>query len=375
MDRDEKVGLVLMVGGGGRTSTVEQTLRRARQTAAHDLIEQALNIPQLHPIIVLSDDADWLNTLYDLDLRLESSSLDQPFHFGQALAKLIERYDLERCFYLGGGSAPLLSSTALAQIVHTVLSDQPVLVTNNLHSSDWVAFAPADPVLELVAWLERDNALPWVWQEKTGYPVRSLARSAATQLDIDTPFDLLALARHPGTHPRLRVFLDQLSWPSNHLDAAIEVLRREASQVIVAGRVSSWIWRILEHRTRCWIRIFAEERGMRASGRQVRGEVRSLLNAYLDLVGVDDFFVALAEMADAILLDSRVILASRGLWPCDADRFHADLLMDAQVEDPFLRAFTAAARTAPVPVVLGGHSLVAGGLAALLEGAGLITFS
>lgn len=114
---------------------------------------------------------------------------------------------------------------------------------------------------------------------------------------------------------------------------------------------------------------------MRASGRQIRGEVSSLLNAYLDLVGVDDFFVALAEMADAILLDSRVILASRGLWPCDADRFHADLLMDAQIEDPFLRAFTAAARTAPVPVVLGGHSLVAGGLAALLEGAGLITFS
>ena len=68
-------------------------------------------------------------------------------------------------------------------------------------------------------------------------------------------------------------------------------------------------------------------------------------------------------------------LAALWRWGCDADRFHADLLMDAQVEDPFLRAFTAAARTAPVPVVLGGHSLVAGGLAALLEGAGLVTFS
>jgi hypothetical protein len=119
-----------------------------------------------------------------------------------------------------------------------------------------------------------------------------------------------------------------------------------------------------------WVRVFAEERGMRASGRQARGEVRSILNEYLDLVGVDHFFVRLGALADAILLDSRVILASRGLWPSDADRFHADLLMEAHIEDPFLRALTAAARRAPVPVVMGGHSLVAGGLAILLEGAG-----
>lgn len=109
---------------------------------------------------------------------------------------------------------------------------------------------------------------------------------------------------------------------------------------------------------------------MRASGRQSRGEVRSLLSEYLDLVGVEQFFQHLGSMADAILLDNRVILASRGLWPCDADRFHSDLLRDDQVGDPFLRALTLAARSATVPVVMGGHSLVAGGLAVLLEGAG-----
>ena len=114
---------------------------------------------------------------------------------------------------------------------------------------------------------------------------------------------------------------------------------------------------------------------MRASGRQARGEVRSLLNEFLDLVGIEQFFQHLGRMGDAVLLDNRVILASRGLWPCDADRFHSDLLMDAQVSDPFLRALTAAARSAPVPVVMGGHSLVAGGLAVLLDGAGFASYS
>ena len=369
MDDNARVGFVLMVGGGGRGTGVERALRRARQAAARDLIEQGISIPQLAPMIVVSDDGEWLETLEGLNLQLELTPPDQPFHFGRTLTGLIERYRLRGCLYLGGGSAPMLSSAVFLQVVEMVLSDPPVLVTNNLHSSDWAAFAPADAMSDLTPWLERDNALAWVWQEKTGHPVHVVPRTAATQMDIDTPFDLLALARHPALHRHLRTCLDQLDWPATHLDAALEVLRQDASHVIVAGRVSSWTWQLLEQRTRAWVRVFSEERGMRASGRQAQGEVRSLLSDYLELVGVERFFLCLGEMADAILLDSRVILASRGLWPCDADRFHADLLMDARVGDPFLRALTAAARSAPVPVVMGGHSLVAGGLGVLLEGA------
>jgi CTP:molybdopterin cytidylyltransferase MocA len=366
-----QVGLIIMVGGGGHKTGVEQELRQARQAAAHDLIEQALTQALFGPIVVLSDQAAWLETLRALPLRLEFSPPERPFHFGQSLAELLERYGLRRCLYLGGGSAPLLTGAALAQVARALLSDAPLMITNNVHSSDWAAFAPVEAILPLVPWLKLDNSLAWVWQERTGYPVRVLPRSTATLVDIDTPFDLLALARHPDTQAHLRAFLDQLDWPSDHLDAAIKVLRREASRVIVAGRVSSWTWRLLEQSTRAWVRVFAEERGMRSSGRQERGEVCSLLNDYLDLVGVEQFFVRLGRLSDAILLDSRVILASRGLWPCDADRFYADLLMDTFIEEPFLRALTSAARSSPVPVVMGGHSLVAGGLAVLLEGAGL----
>jgi len=37
------------------------------------------------------------------------------------------------------------------------------------------------------------------------------------------------------------------------------------------------------------------------------------------------------------------------------------------VEEPFLREFTRAAVEAPIPVLLGGHSLVFGDLMALIE--------
>ena len=106
---------------------------------------------------------------------------------------------------------------------------------------------------------------------------------------------------------------------------------------------------------------------MRASGRQERGEVRSLLADYLDIVGVEDFFQTLSELTNAVLLDNRVILASRALWPSTLDRFNSDLYRWEDVEEPFLRRLTRAAAEAPIPVLMGGHSVVAGGLIALTE--------
>jgi hypothetical protein len=366
--------MILMVGGGRDETSVEQNLRRARQAAARDLIDQALGQSGISPLIVVSDSTDWLKTLSPLPLELVLSDASN-FLFGDTLTDLIEHYHLQACLYWGGGSAPLMSDAMLSHILHILHEERPVLVTNNVHSADWAAFAPAPHILSLARDLETDNALAWVWQEASGYPVHVLPRSSATQMDIDTPFDLLALARHPAVHPHLREFLDQLDWPAPHLDAALQVLRQEATRVIIAGRVSSWSWHLVERNTRAWVRVFAEERGMRASGRQRRGEARSLLNDYLDLVGIQKFFPRLAKLADAVLLANRVILASRGLWPSDADRFHADLMRAEKVKEPFLQALTEAARSAPIPVVMGGHSLVAGGLGALLEGAGIAPLS
>ena len=106
---------------------------------------------------------------------------------------------------------------------------------------------------------------------------------------------------------------------------------------------------------------------MVASGRQSRGEVRSLLGAYVDAVGVDGLFQLLQAWSDAVFWDNRVLLAHRGLWPSDEDRFASDLGWVDLVREPFLRELTAGAQATSVPIVMGGHSLVSGGLLALLE--------
>jgi hypothetical protein len=51
-----------------------------------------------------------------------------------------------------------------------------------------------------------------------------------------------------------------------------------------------------------------------------------------------------------------------GVEPGREDRFQSDLLAWEAIEEPFLRRFTRAASEAPIPILLGGHSLVSGGL-------------
>ncbi|MDY6876869.1 MAG: hypothetical protein SWK90_11805 [Chloroflexota bacterium] len=358
--------LLLMVGGWGR-SDVEQALGGAHKAAARDLLDMLLHTSMVGRAVVATDDPAWGNTLAGLPVEVDLDPPGEPFHFGRRLAGLIERYETQRVLYSGGASAPLLGLKHWADVLTRLADAERLVVTNNLHSCDWVGFVPAGKIAPLIAQETSDNAVAWALAHEGGLPVESMPTSAATRFDLDTPADLLMAHRHPGIGPRLHRFLDGLGWEGPWLDGVLAAMAREGGRLAVVGRASAAAWASLEQATHCWVRVFAEERGMRASGRQEQGEVHSLLSDYLELVGVGAFFDKLADLVDGVLLDNRVILAARGLWPSTPDRFNSDLYRWDRVEEPFLRRFTRAAAEARVPVVLGGHSVVAGGLMALVE--------
>jgi hypothetical protein len=362
----ERTTLLLLVGGWGQ-SEVERALDGAHRAAARDLLDTLLRTGMLDRAVVATDDPAWSAALTDLPVEVDLDPPGEPFHFGRRLAELIERYDAQRVLYSGGASAPLLSVERWAEVLARLGEAKRLVITNNLHSCDWVGFVPAVEAASLVAQQANDNAIAWTLTNDGDLPVESLPASAGTRFDLDTPADLLIAQCHPGIGPSLRRFLDGLGWEAPQLDGVLAALAREGGSLAIVGRASAAAWAALERATRCWVRVFAEERGMRASGRQERGEVRSLLADYLALVGVEGFFDELTELADGVLLDSRVILAARGLWPSTPDRFNSDLYRWNRVEEPFLRCFTRAAAEARVPVVLGGHAVVAGGLMALVE--------
>jgi hypothetical protein len=342
-------------------------MRCAHHAAARDLLEALTQIPSIGLAVVATDDPSWVGTISDGAVEIDIDPPGEPFHFGRRLAGLIERYEADRVLYTGGGSAPLLGHKQWAAVVSGLAQAERLVITNNLHSCDWAGIASAQNAAALIERASSDNAIAWILAREGSFPLETLAASAGTRFDIDTPTDLLIADHHPGVGRHLGRYLDELDWASKPLDGVLEEMAREGGSLVVAGRLSSTAWQALEQTTRCWVRVFAEERGMRASGRQDRGEVQSLLADYLDLVGVERFFEELGRLANGVLLDNRVILAARQLRPSRADRFNADLLRWREVADPFLRRLTRAAEQAPIPVVMGGHTVVGGGLMALTE--------
>jgi hypothetical protein len=359
---------LLIMTGTSEGSEPERMVSRARQAITLDLVDKALGVPNLLPVIVATNSTELARRLAGLPVRVELDSAGEPFHFGRRLAGLIASYDMERCFYMGGGAGPLLTISDLASVAEQILAADRLLVTNNFYSSDWAAFGPTSVLFEHAP-PDNDNELAWLLGEDAGLPIRELPRTGATQFDVDTPVDLLTLAIHPEAGPHTGACLKGLSLDTSALEAALPLMLDRDATILVAGRVSSATWGYLERETACSTRVFSEERGMRASGRQARGEARSILGYHLEAVGPEGLFEALANLAQAVLIDNRVLFAHRGLWPSAADRFYSDLRQPEKIGDPFVRALTETAMAASVPVIMGGHSLVSGGLYVLIEAA------
>jgi len=349
-------------------SPAEKWVGEGIQAACLDLIARIKSLGLGLSIHVLAaEEEDRVLTKQHGAIALESSQ--ESFHFGKALENFIFEQDVERLAYFGAGSAPLISDDilrgAFEQILH---ADSPNAVVNNLHSTDWAIFSHAKSLNGIAERFPSDNPIGWVLSNEWGFHVDALPASAATRTDIDTPTDLMMMREHPAIGPHLHEFY--MKHPIRGFDrihTIKTILSTPANHLTIIGRASSSLWQELEKRTQIWTRIFAEERGMVASGRMGRGEVKSLIAAIVDEWGPGEFVRYLGLISDAVLWDTRVWMAHHGDWPSKADRFSADLGWVDDVNEPNLKELTLAISQSRIPILTGGHGIVAGGLLALLE--------
>ena len=145
-----------------------------------------------------------------------------------------------------------------------------------------------------------------------------------------------------------------------------EAVRGGNGEVFLYGRIGNGVLGAFETGTRCRARTFVEERGMRARGRESSGAV-SLLGAVFEKAGPGWWMDQVAQVCRAALMDTRVLFAHGGRVVSTTDRFRSDLGETEGISDRFVREVTQALNEAPIPVLAGGHSLVNGGVRALLE--------
>ncbi len=314
------------------------------------------------------------------------------FHWGSwfsAAARAARREEeaarrpIDAIGYAGAGAVALLDDEPLRELVSPAPGQ---VVTNNRYSAD--AFSVAgdlDSALSALGACPTDNAAVRCLED-VGFGWRDLADARWSRFDVDTPLDL-ALLRLATTLEGTRMldgvvsaFLEQAEDglpPGAELTvprrAAIgEVIRSRNAQLLVAGRIPSAAWTYLETESACRVRCFIEERGMRSTRDQ---QPRSLLADWTQRLGPGDLIGELTSLADAVILDTRVLMAARAgssdiaAWPPEEDRFASDFLDHARVETDWLRELTEAAAKASVPVLLGGHALVSDGLRLLVDAA------
>jgi hypothetical protein len=359
---------LIVFSAGGTQDDTERFVTEARHAVTADVVARAREIEAIDRVIVATDSHSLGASLRPYGVIADYDDPALPFAFGQRLAQVIERYSPRKAFYIGGGAGALLSADELRHIVARLDAADNILIANNYWSSDFVAFAPAPAAIGLPP-LENDNNLAHLLRTERGLAFEALPRTAGTQFDVDTPTDVILLSYGQDLGPRTRAYLERVRPGTAHVERLLPQLTQRAAELFVYGRVAAEVWRYFETQVACRTRLLSEERGMLASGREGRGEARSLLGFLFDAYGTERAFELLGEICTSALIDVRVLLAHRRIKASAHDRFNADLFRPDEIHDRWLREFTTAAMRAPIPVVLGGHSLVCGGLYLLIEAA------
>lgn len=363
MRHQERVGVVILEGGRP-IDLVERQMVRVRQAMTLDVISKLLTVPEIDAVYLSTNYPDLANNAAMLGATVVPE--DTPWHFGTCLQQVINQSGLDGVIYIGGASSPLLTADEFRDIAQQLRSRKALVLTNNPQSSDIVAFTPAAAINQIDL-PDNDNVLATLLRNQAGLERVLLPHSVGVHFDIDTPSDVLVLSLSPKTGPRTRQAMEGLDWDRSPVMRALELLASPQSRVLLAGRVNPWTMSHLGMICRCRLRVISEERGMRAMGRADRGEVHSLFGFLLQQLGGQGLVDYIVGIADAAFIDTRVIFAHLHLDLTEGQRFASDLGCVDQMPDQLFADFVRAAWSAPIPIILGGHSLVAGSMWSLVD--------
>ena len=358
-----KVSLVIFEGGIPETH-VEELVTTVRKAVVLDNLKKFSQLPELDKILLYTTYEDLAEAATDYGVEVRVMPARKEFRFGEALARVIKTRGLEAVIYMGGASGALMAPCEISSLAKNLASSDDCMFANNIFSSDIVGFTPASTLLGVADLPTSDNALAMALSFLCH---RKLPETIGSLFDVDTPADIMVLGLHPSVGPHVRAVLKRLDFePANsRLNKVREFMGTPLSEICVIGRVSPGAVLYVNERLQCRMRVFSEERGMKALEDQHR--VVSLLGYLAQEVGFKGFVRALENVADAALIDTRVLFHHLRLDLSAKDRFNSDLLRPEAIDDAVAREVTACLLSSEIPIVPGGHSLVSGGLRVLTD--------
>lgn len=363
-----KTGVSAVIFEGSHPqSKVEKMMTAIRQAALLDNLEKMKQAGCFEGIYLYTNRPELKEPASALGAEVFLNTLTlAEFHFGNELKKAVKENGLTRVFSLSGAACPLITVGELQSICLKLQQKERFVYTNNTQSADIVAFTVTEGFLS-ASLPAMDNSLALSLRDELGLEMELMPHSLGLLFDLDTPTDLLVLGDGPFCGRHTRQALDEWDLDYSTLRRAKEVLSAEYEDVVLIGRVGAPIIGRLNELLKLRLRVFSEERGMKSLGRIENKEVISLLGLLIGAGPLDNFFSYLPQLCRCAFIDNRVLMHHYKLDLSDRDRFLSDLGCWQQVENPWLKEFTRLARECEIPVLSGGHSLVAGSMWALCE--------
>ncbi|HHY34969.1 MAG TPA: hypothetical protein GX510_04945 [Firmicutes bacterium] len=350
--------------GGQAHSDIEEEIVQVRKEVCLDTLEKLTRVPEIDGVVLVTNHPDLIRRAGELGVLTRLTG-QRKFHFGNELRDVIVEYGIDNVLYLSGGAVPLMTESEFLQIALELKRRKNVVVMNNVQSADLIAFSPARAIDEIPL-PDRDNPLGTLLKD-IGLRRVLVPNSGRVNFDVDTPTDVLILGLHPSCGKRAKKAIQNLSWNRENIMKAWDLLRDGCREIAVLGRVGPSVITYINSNMVHRMRVFSEERGMKALGREDQGMVVSLIGHVIEALGAEQFFRYLGSVADCAFFDTRVVFSHLKKRFSDRDRFNSDLMRWDMIEDPWLRDFTRASQEASIPIVLGGHSLVSAGLWVMAE--------
>ncbi len=267
--------------------------------------------------------------------------------------------------YAGSGM-PAMTEQDWAAVLARITSGSAV--ANRVFSCDWIG-VPDGRLLGRTSAEQVDNRFALLVRDQAEVSLESYPHLSRSLLDVDTPADLAVLkaAAQAGSLDLGEAIQQELAGqreldlPVRVANRVFETMTRSTEQLFVSGRVSGSVWAVVDRDTSCRVRVLSEERGLRTRG----VPARSLLGALYERSTIEQFIEVLRSMGDAMIWDTRPFFSDLGWKLSRADRFSADLGAWSDVSHDGLRELLQ--ELSDVSILMGGHSLVSGGLLAGID--------
>lgn len=349
---------VVIFEGGKPRHELERQMFGVREAVVLDTCEKLISHRRISRVIVCSDRERLLGSADRIGAYVVNTQAG--FNFARTLIDVVRQFEIDSLLYMGGSAAPLLREEDVEWMADQ-LETGDVVIANNALSADFIAVSPTS-VLSGIDLPVTDNFLGYlIWE--AGFKRILTEERPWLGFDLDTPTDYLILETQKGVGKRTAEALRGLDWPRDAVRESKEILSRPRPELFLAGRVGTDIVDFLNGHLKSRVRVLSEERGMKALGRDLKGEVCSLLAEFVDSMGPERFFDLVSRCCDAAFIDTRAAFShwTRG-EPSVNDRYNSDLFRWETIDNVKIREFTKAASGARVPVLLGGHTVVGGGL-------------